>query len=67
MLFIFSITVLIRHLWQVKTAVFLHRCLICAILLVINLNILNCKHKQKPHYFFQIHHIENDLVPAMPR
>jgi hypothetical protein len=26
--------VLIRHLWQLKTVVFLHRCLICTLLLV---------------------------------
>ncbi len=31
MLFNFSTLVLIRHLWQLKTAVFLHRCLICAV------------------------------------
>ncbi len=28
MLLIFSMPVLIRHLWQLKTAVFQHRCLI---------------------------------------
>ncbi len=33
MLFIFSTPVLIRHLWQLKTVVFLHWCLICAVLL----------------------------------
>ncbi len=33
MLFIFSTPVLIRHLWQLKTIVFLHWCLICAVLL----------------------------------
>ncbi len=33
MLFIFSTPVLIRHLWQLKTIVFLHLCLICAALL----------------------------------
>jgi hypothetical protein len=33
MLFIFSMPVLIRHLWQLKTVVFLHWCLICAVLL----------------------------------
>ncbi len=32
-MFIFSTPVLIRHLWQLKTVVFLHRCLICAFLL----------------------------------
>ncbi len=31
-------TSFIKHLWQLKTAVFLHRCLICAILLKIYLN-----------------------------
>ncbi len=34
MLFIFSTSVLIRHLWQLKTVVFLHWGLICAILLL---------------------------------
>ncbi len=34
MLFIFSTPVLIRHLWQHKTVVFLHRCLIHAVLLL---------------------------------
>jgi hypothetical protein len=29
----FSTPVLIRHLWQFKTIVFLHWCLICAVLL----------------------------------
>ena len=33
MLFIFSTPVLIRHLWQLKTVVFLHWCLICDVLL----------------------------------
>ncbi len=33
MLFIFSTPVLIRHLWQLKTAAFLHRCLIHPVLL----------------------------------
>ncbi len=32
MLFIFLTLVLIRHLWQLKTFVFLHRCLIRAVL-----------------------------------
>jgi hypothetical protein len=34
MLFIFSTPVLIRHLWQLKTVVILHWCLICAVLLM---------------------------------
>jgi hypothetical protein len=33
MLFIFSTPVLIRHLWQLKTVVFLHWCLIRTVLL----------------------------------
>ncbi len=33
MLFIFSMPMLIRHLWQMKTVVFLHWCLIRAVLL----------------------------------
>jgi len=32
-MFIFSTPVLITHLWQFKTAVFLHWCPICAVLL----------------------------------
>ncbi len=36
MLFIFSTPVLIRHLWQLKTVVFQHWCLICAVLLRAN-------------------------------
>jgi hypothetical protein len=35
MLFIFSTPVLIRHLWQLKTVVFLHWCLICGVLLIV--------------------------------
>jgi hypothetical protein len=31
MLFIFSTPELIRNLWQLKTVVFLHWCLICAV------------------------------------
>ncbi len=31
MQFIFSTPVLIRHLWQLRTAVLLHRCLICTV------------------------------------
>jgi hypothetical protein len=34
-MFIFSTPVLIRQLWQLKTIVFLHRCLICAALFPI--------------------------------
>ncbi len=33
MLFIFSAPVLIGHLWQHKTVVFLHRCLLPAVIL----------------------------------
>ena len=32
----FLTPVLIRHLWQLKTVVFLHRCLICAVLLCMS-------------------------------
>jgi hypothetical protein len=39
MLFIFSTPVLIRHLRQPKTVVFLHWCVICAVLLNIVSNI----------------------------
>ncbi len=37
MLFIFSIPVLIRNLWQLKTVVFLHWCIIRTALLKVNL------------------------------
>jgi len=33
MLFIFSMPVLFKHLWQLKTVVFLHKCLIYTVLL----------------------------------
>ncbi len=33
MLFVFSTSVLIRHLWQLKAVVFLHLCMTCALLL----------------------------------
>jgi hypothetical protein len=35
-LFIFSTPELIRHLWQLKTAIFLHWCLLCAVPLKLN-------------------------------
>jgi hypothetical protein len=44
MLFIFSTPVLIRHLWQLKTVVSLHWCLIHAVLfLVFTVDITNLK------------------------
>jgi hypothetical protein len=36
MFFIFSTPVLIKHLWQLKTIVFLHLCLVFAALLVVS-------------------------------
>ncbi len=39
MLFVFSTPVLIRHLWQLKTVVFLHWCLICVVLLYNHRNL----------------------------
>jgi hypothetical protein len=36
MLFIFSMSMLIRHLWQLETFVFLHWCLIRALLFTNN-------------------------------
>jgi hypothetical protein len=38
MVFIFSTPELIRNLWQLKTAIFLHWCLICAVPLAFNLS-----------------------------
>ncbi len=40
MLFIVSTQVLIRHLWQPKTVVFLHWCVIYAVLLI---NFVHCQ------------------------
>jgi len=34
----FSTPVLIRYLWQLKTVVFLHWCLICAVLLALKVS-----------------------------
>ncbi len=34
--FIVQVPGLIRHLWQLKTVVFLHWCLICAVVLMLN-------------------------------
>ncbi len=61
MLFIFSTLVLIRHLWQLKTVVFLHQCLIRAVLLAYEIYIpfeqrsLHCMTIQI--VLFQIHSI----------
>ncbi len=46
MLFIFSTPVLIRHLWQLKTLVFLHWCLISSILNV------NSQHKRLQRFLW---------------
>ncbi len=40
---IFSTPVWIRHLWQLKSVVFMHWCLICAVLLSLVITIYNCK------------------------
>jgi hypothetical protein len=42
MLFMFSTLELIRHLWQLKTVVFMHWCLICALLLNPSCKVGNC-------------------------
>ncbi len=42
MLFIFSVPVLIRYLWHLKTVVFLHWCLKCALLLA-DTGLSSCK------------------------
>ncbi len=47
MLFIFSTPVLIRHLWQLKTVVFMHWCLICAVLLLSCLYKLSVSNDEK--------------------
>jgi len=46
MLFIFSTPVLIRHLWQLKTVVVLHWCLIHSILLMIGISGLFYKYRK---------------------
>jgi hypothetical protein len=40
MLFMFSTPMLIRHQWQLKTAVVLHWCLICPVLLIFLPNLV---------------------------
>ncbi len=40
MLFIFSMPELIRHLWQLKTVVFLHWCIICTLVLYITATVV---------------------------
>ncbi len=47
MLLIFSMPVLIRHLWQLKTFVFLHWCLINALLLGCVGQIKKCMHTRQ--------------------
>jgi hypothetical protein len=42
MLFVYTTPVLNRHLWQLKTVVFLHRCLICAVILHSKLQSDDC-------------------------
>jgi len=43
MLFIFSTPVLIRHLWQLKTFIFLHWSLMCAVLLTMPYRIFHMR------------------------
>jgi hypothetical protein len=52
MLFIFSIPVLIRHLWELKTVVFLHWCLLRrAVLLFVEQKLmLGCCFKAHLHH-----------------
>ncbi len=52
MLFIFSTPELIRNLWQLKTAVFLHWCLICAVPLNIDLNFDHQMSISKSKYWY---------------
>ncbi len=42
MLFIFSTPLLIKHLWQLKTVVFQHWCIICAVLLQVTPKFVAC-------------------------
>ncbi len=60
MLFIFSTPVLIRHLWQLETVVFLHWCIICAVLLLVVIkthsfgyNLLEPKLKNKKYFLIE--------------
>ncbi len=46
----FLMPVLIRHLWQLKTVVFLHWCLLCTVPLVGAKHGAACKHKTKFYY-----------------
>ncbi len=54
MLFIFSTPMLIRHLWQLKTVVFLNWCLIHGVLL--GLNVTDTVKSSGLHYYLE-HHI----------
>ncbi len=61
MLFTFSTTVLNRHLWQLKTVVFLHWCLICAILM-LELQNLDKSGDQSSNLYLNGVHFFNDSV-----
>ncbi len=58
MLFIFSTPVSIRHLWQLKTVVFLHRSLIGVVLFLSELRLHPLYESSlKNHYLESIHDI----------
>jgi hypothetical protein len=52
MLLVFSTPVLIRHLWQLKTVVFLYWCLICAALLYNHRNLYSVIYAECCRYVF---------------
>ncbi len=78
MLFIFSTQVLIIHLWQLKTVVFLHWCLMhivlldCTVLLKFDLNAqqikqnktLGCNFRHDTIYYNHCHILETYWCPT---
>jgi hypothetical protein len=56
MQFIFSTPVLIRQLWQLKTVVFLHWCLICAVLFTVD-TCKKCKFVVYKNFYIQIEYV----------
>ncbi len=62
MLFIFSTPVIIRHLWQLKTIVFLHWCLIRTVLLHETINLVP-KKKMNQYLGLARHHLRRHRRP----
>jgi len=67
MLFIFSTPMLITHLWQLETVVFLHWCLICAVLLPNKQLCPTEKIYLKLHLLGQVFFRKVSLIEAMTK